>query len=317
MIKKFCFDVKYVKFALQYIYINMKKLIYSALSFAILASTLFVGCGKDETVDPDPVALGPNITFQTNSGSGAGVYTFADGSVLTGEAIKIGMRLTSDVNLKTSKIAVNFNGVGDVVLHDSTYTSNTKTSSKDVTYTFPAQKGAYVFTIYATDKDNNSKTAKITIIAKGPLTDRGVGTFHSLQSVDNFSAFDLMLGEAITASSSATNQADRDIVDASTGATLSKTWKSQNGTEFLKSDASGKINGKIYGQFSSEQDVIDAWNAAPAASKSTTVNNVDVGDLIIAKVVRSGQSYYFVIGINDVQDGTGSENDFYEFQYKQ
>lgn len=309
--------LKLLNLHLLYIYIKMKKLIYSALSFAILASTLFVGCGKDETVDPtDPVVLGPNITFQTNSGSGSGVYTFADGSVLTGESIKIGMRLTSDVNLKTSKIAVNFNGVGDVVLHDSTYTSNTKTSSKDVTYKFPTQKGAYVFTIYATDKDNNSKTAKITIIAKGPLTDRGVGTFYSLKAVDNFSAFDLMLGEAITASGTA-NLSDRDIVDASTGAILSKTWKSQNGTEFLKSDATGKINGKIYGQFSSEQDVIDAWNAAPAASKSTTVNNVDVGDLIIAKVVRSGQSYYFVIGINDVQDGTGSENDFYEFQYKQ
>jgi hypothetical protein len=301
---------------LQYIYINMKKLIYSALSFAILASTLFVGCGKDETVDPDPVALGPNITFQTNSGSGAGVYTFADGSVLTGESIKIGMRLTSDVNLKTSKIAVNFNGVGDVVLHDSTYTSNTKTSSKDVTYKFPTQKGAYVFTIYATDKDNNSKTAKITIIAKGPLTDRGIGTFYSLKAVDNFSAFDLMLGEAVTASGTA-NLLSRDIVDGSTGATLSKTWNTQNGTMFLKSDATGKIGGKIYGQFASEQDIIDAWNAAAAASKTSSVSNVDVGDLIIAKVVRSGQTYYFVIGINDVQDGTGSENDYYEFQYKQ
>ena len=295
----------------------MKKLIYSALSFAILASTLFVGCGKDETVDPtNPVVLGPNITFQTNSGSGSGVYTFADGSVLTGDVIKIGMRLTSDVNLKTSKIAVNFNGVGDVVLHDSTYTSNTKTRSKDVSYKFPTQKGAYVFTIYATDKDNNSKTAKITIIAKGPLTDRGIGTFYSLKAVDNFSAFDLMLGEAITASGTA-NLSSRDIVDGSTGATLSKTWNTQNGTMFLKSDATGKIGGKIYGQFSAEQDVIDAWNAAPAASKTSSVSNVDVGDLIIAKVVRSGQSYYFVIGINDVQDGTGSENDFYEFQYKQ
>ena len=295
----------------------MKKLIYSALSFAILASTLFVGCGKDETVDPDPVALGPNITFQTNSGSGSGVYTFADGSVLTGESIKIGMRLTSDVNLKTSKIAVNFNGVGDVVLHDSTYTSNTKTSIKDVTYTFPAQKGAYVFTFYATDKDNNSKSAKITIIAKGPLTDRGIGTFHSLQSVNNFSAFDLMLGEAITASSSATNQAQRDIVDASTSGALSKTWKSQNGTEFIKStNAAGSINGKVYNQFNSEQDVIDAWNAN-VSSKSSTINNVEIGDLVIAKVNRSGQFYYFVIAIANIEDGAGSENDFYEFQYKQ
>jgi len=304
---------------LQYIYINMKKLIYSALSFAILASTLFVGCGKDETVDPtNPVALGPNITFQTNSGSGAGVYTFADGSVLTGDVIKIGMRLTSDVNLKTSKIAVNFNGVGDVILHDSTYTSNTKTSSKDVTYTFPAQKGAYVFTIYATDKDNNSKTAKITIIAKGPLTDRGIGKFYSLRAVgaENFSAFDLMLGEAITASGT-TNLSSRDLVDGSTSATLSKTWNTQNGTMFLKSDASGKIGGKIYGQFNSEQDVIDAWNAAPAASKTSSATNVDIGDLIIAKVVRSGQSYYFVIGVSNVEDGIGSEDDFYEFQYKQ
>jgi hypothetical protein len=299
----------------------MKKLIYSALSFALIATTLFVGCKKDETPPgTDPVEKGPNISFQTNAGSGAGVYTFADGKVITGEEIKMGIRISSDVNLKSSKMTVNFNNVGEVVLHDSTYTSNTKTSNKDVMYIFPTVKGPYVFTIYAEDKDGNKKSAKITITAQGPLLDRDDGQFWSLKATGatKFSAFDLFEGEAITASASATNKANRDIVDASTGATLSKTWTSDpaNGTEFVISGADNKLNGKVYSQFQSEQDVLDAWNAA-SSTKSTTINNVDIGKLIIAKSKRGTSFYYYLIAITNISDASGSEDDFYEFQYKQ
>ncbi|MDP2176600.1 MAG: hypothetical protein Q8K70_11885 [Bacteroidota bacterium] len=299
----------------------MKKLIYSALSFALIATTLFVGCKKDDGTDPvDPVEKGPNISFQTNAGSGSGVFTFADGKVITGEQIKMGIRITSDVNLKSSKMTVNFNNVGEVVLHDTTYTSNTKTSNRDVSYIFPTVKGPYVFTIYAEDKDGNKKSAKITIVAAGPLLDRDDGQFWSLKATGatKFSAFNLFDGEAITASASATNKANRDIVDASTGATLSKTWNSDpaNGTEFIISGSDNKLNGKVYSQFNSEQDVLDAWNAL-SSTKSTSISNVDIGKLIIAKSKRGTDFFYYLIAITNVNDDAGSEDDYYEFQYKQ
>jgi hypothetical protein len=107
----------------------------------------------------------------------------------------------------------------------------------------------------------------------------------------------------------------RDIVDASTGSTLSRTWKSQNGTEFIISDATGKLNGKVYSQFQSEQDLIDAWNAT--SGKSITVTGIDDGKLIIAKSSRGGITYYYLIGVNTVTDLTGAEDDTYSFQYKQ
>ncbi len=297
----------------------MKKLIYSTLSLLLVASTLFVGCGKDDgTGTGTTVEKGPNITFQTNSGGSQTGFTFADGSALVGDKIKIGIRISSDVNLKSSKLTVKYNAQAESNVHDSTYTSNTKLSNKDVEYTIPADKGIYVFTIYATDKDNNTKTAKITIKANGPLLDREDGVVYSLKATgaDKFSAFDLLLGEAITASSSVQNTAFRDIVDASTSATLSKTWKSQNGTEFIISGDNGTLNGKTISQFKNDQEIIDAWNAL-SSTKSTQINNVDIGKLIIAKSTRDGNTYYYLIGINDVSDEPGSEDDFYDFSYKQ
>lgn len=195
-----------------------------------------------------------------------------------------------------------------------------KTSNKDVNYTFPNQKGSYVFTIYAEDKDGNIKNAKITITAQGPLLERDPGKFYSLQAsgASLFSAFDLFDGEAITAGASAGNNALRDIVDASTSATLSKTWKSDpaNGTEFIISSAAGTLNSKTYSQFQSEQDIIDAWTALES-TKSTTINNVDINKLIIAKSKRGNDTYYYLIAINNVNDETGSNSDYYEFSYKQ
>lgn len=296
----------------KYLKNNMKKLIYSTLSLILMSSTLFVGCKDDKVVDPT-VEKGPNISFQTGSG-----YSFTDGSVITGETIKIGMRLTSDVNLKTSRITVKYSSQAEAPLLDSTYTSNTKTSNRDVSFTFPvSDKGAYVFTIYATDKDNNTKSSKITITAKGPLLERGTGIFYSLRATGaaKFSAFDLNTGEAITASGTA-NLSMRDLVDMSTGGDLSNSWKSQNNTEFIKStNAQGTLNGKAYSQFRTEEDVTAAWNAL-SSTKATQITGLDIGTTIIAKSTRNSVVTYYVIAISDINDEAGSEDDFYEIQYK-
>lgn len=295
----------------------MKKLLYSVLALAV-TGTVFTGCGnKDDDGNGDSAPKGPSIEFQTNTGTFGG-YTFADDKKQIGSVIKIGVKINSEVNLKSTKMTVKYNNQPEILIStDSVFSSNTKTCNRDYVFTLPMDKGTYTFTAYATDKDATTSTAKIVITAFGPLTDRGVGMVYSLKATTpgNFSAFDLFEGEAITAASGAGNEAQRDIVDQSTGDVLSGIWKSQNGTEFLISDNQGRLNNKVYSQFLSEQDVIDAWNAG--GNKSTQISNVEANRLIIARSVRGGVTYYYLIAISDVVDDTGADNDYYEFQYKQ
>ncbi len=296
----------------------MKKLIYSSL-FAFAAAAVMVGCddgtgGGGGGTNTGP--KGPSIEFQTNTGTFSG-FTFADGSILIGTEIKIGSKITStEANLKSTKMTVKYNNQAEqLVGTDSTMSGSVTNCYREYLFKLPADKGTYVFTIYATDKNATTSTAKITIQAFGPLSDRGTGhRVYSLKAVDNFSAFDLLAGEAITASGT-TNLGLRDIVDGSVNTALSKTWKSQNGTEFVISGADGKLNNKVFSQFQSEADIVAAWNAT--SGKSTTINNVDINKLIIAKTTRNSATYYFLIAIDDVMDDAGSENDYYEFHYVQ
>lgn len=295
----------------------MKKLVYSSF-VALIASAFLTSCGGDDgngggTTTPK----GPSIEFQTNTGTFSG-YTFADGTTETETTIKIGVKLTSTVNLKSTKMTVKFNNQAEqLVMTDSTIGGNTKTFARDYTFAIPADPGTYVFTAYATDKDATTSSAKITIVASGKLLDRADGMFYSLKATgaDRFSAFDFLTGEAITAASGAGNTAQRDAVDASTSTTLSKTWTSQNGTQFIISGTDGKLNSKVFTQFKTTQDLIVAWNAAP--TKSSTINDVDAGKLIIAKSVRDGKTYYYLIAIDTAADGAGAEDDYYSFQVKQ
>ncbi|HEY1046187.1 MAG TPA: hypothetical protein VGF79_07090 [Bacteroidia bacterium] len=296
----------------------MKKLIYSSF-VALIASAFLTSCGGDDgngggtTTTPK----GPSIEFQTNTGTFSG-YTFADGSAETETTIKIGVKLTSTVNLKSTKMTVKFNNQAEqLVMTDSTIGGNTKTFTRDYTFAIPADAGTYVFTAYATDKDATTSSAKITIIASGKLLDRTDGVFYSLKATgaDRFSAFDFFSGEAITAATGAGNEAMRDAVDQSTSSTLSKSWKTQNGTQFVISGTDGKLNNKVFNQIKTTQDLIAAWDAT--SGKSETVSGIEIGKMIIAKSVRSGKTYYYLIALTEVADESGSEDDRYEFQMKQ
>lgn len=295
----------------------MKKLIYSSF-MALAASAFLTSCGGDDGGgSTTPTAKGPSIEFQTNTGTFSG-YTFADDKIETGTTVKIGVKLTgNDANLKSTKMTVKYNSQAEQLIGtDSTFSGSPKTAYREYTFKLPADKGTYVFTAYATDKNATTTSAKITVTAYGKLQDMGEGTVYSLKATgaNKFSAFDLFTATAITAASGAGNESQRDIVDQSTGTTLAKTWTSGNGTQFVISGADGKLNSKVYSQFVSEQDIIDAWNAA--STKSTTINNVDEGRLIIAKSTQFGQTVYYLIGISTVSDMTGSEDDYYTFQYK-
>jgi len=296
----------------------MKKLLYSAIAM-FTASVMLISCdsGSGSGNGGGSTPSGPSITFQTNTGTFSG-FTFANDKLMIGSTVKIGVVVTSSVNLKNTKMTVKYNSQPEVIIGtDSTFSGSVTSCNRTYNYTLPQDKGTYTFTAYATDKDQTTKTATIVVVAYGPLADKIDGLVYSLQATTpgSYSAYDLFENTAITAASGAGNQASRDIVDASTSSTLSRTWTSQNGTEFIISDATGKLNGKVYSQFQSEQDLIDAWNVT--SGKSTTVTGIDDGKLIIAKSSRGGITYYYLIGINTVTDLTGAEDDNYSFQYRQ
>jgi hypothetical protein len=294
----------------------MKKLLYSAMALFV-AGALFTGCGDKTTGGGGTETPKPSIEFQTNTGTFAG-YTFANDKKVIGSAIKIGVKLTSTINLKSTKMTVKYNNQAEQIIGtDSLFSGSVTSAKRDYTFVLPQDKGTYTFTAYAVNKDATVSTAKIEIIAFGPLADKGTGLVYSLKATTagNFSAFDLFEGNAITAAAGSGNDASRDIVDASISATLLRTWKSQNGTQFVISGVDGKLNSKVYTQFASEQDVIDAWDAT--AGKSTTVTGIDDGKLIIAKSTRGSATFYYLIAIDTVTDDVGAEDDTYTFQYKQ
>ena len=295
----------------------MKKLLYSAMALFV-AGALFTGCGDKTTGGgTTPPTPKPSIEFQTNTGTFSG-FTFANDKKVIGSAIKIGVKLTSTINLKSTKMTVKYNNQAEQIIGtDSLFSGSVTAANRTYNFVLPLDKGTYTFTAYAVNKDATVSSAKIEIIAFGPLADQGTGLVYSLKATTagNFSAFDLFEGTPITAASGSGNDASRDIVDASTNSTLSRSWKSQNGTQFVISGVDGKLNSKVYTQFVSEQDVIDAWTAA--AGKATTVVGIDDGKLIIAKVNRGSSTFYYLIAIDTVTDDVGAEDDTYTFQYKQ
>jgi hypothetical protein len=289
----------------------MNKLIYS-LSALLLIMVLAVGCkkGGNDGDDPaDPQVVKPNITLQTGIG-----YTFTTETKQEGTSFKIGIRVSHTENLRAAKVTQNFNGTGEVLLWDSTMTGTVKAMNRDLIINLPSNnKGAYVYTITATDKDNVVGELKLTINVSGPLYDRGSDSVFHLKSTTRFSAYDLVTAENITAAVGAGNDVLRDIIDNSpTAGALAKSWKSGNTTRFKK-----YVGSKAYPQFSTEADILAAWNSASDTEAETAqINNMEENDLYIAKVTRVGTPIYMLIAIDSFSDAAGSENDYTVFQYK-
>ncbi len=290
----------------------MKKLIYSTLSIALAAVVLLSGCkGDDGNGSGTNNTPKPTITFQNNNGTFTG-YTFADGSLETGTDIKIGVRISSEVNLKTFRMTQKLNSDAEVtvpsIFPDSTFTSNTKTCNKDISFKLPSTKGTYTYTFYATDKDQTTSSATIKIVVFGPLLEVVDQTVYNNKGA-GFGAYDLIGNENISTADN-TNTSVRDIIDQSTSDLLSLKWKSGNNTRFIKTTFT-----KTYTQIKSTDDIIALWNAN-TANISDMVSNIAIGDLILAKVERGGQYTYMVIGISQVEDVTGRDDDFVQFFFK-
>ncbi len=292
----------------------MKKFIYSIFSLALAATLTFTSCKPD---DEDPTTKPvPTITFQNNNSTFSG-YTFSDEVKTTGENIKIGVRITHTVNLKTLKLTQKLNSdpatTVPSIFPDSTFTAKTKTANKDVAFALPTTKGVYVYTFTCVDEDGASASNSLKITVSGPLGDADGGKIYSIKALgsDKPSAYDLFEDKAITASDP-DNVSNRDIEDMSTGAALGKKWRSRNGTQFI---AGQNINGKTFSQFRTESDVITAWEALKSTA-SSEVNIIDENTLVIAKFSRGGATYYAVIGFSAINDENGSEDDYYEITYK-
>lgn len=291
----------------------MKKLIYSTLSIALAAVVLLSGCkdgggsnggGTDNTPKP-------TITFQNNNGTFTG-FTFADDSKEISTSIKIGVRISSEVNLKTFRMTQKLNSDAEVtvpsIFPDSTFTSNTKTCNKDISFNLPATKGTYTYTFYATDKDQTTSSASIKIVVYGPLfevTDQKI--FNNKGA--GFGAYDLIGNDNISTADN-TNTALRDMIDQSTSDLLSLKWKSGNNTRFIKTSFS-----KSYTQIKSTDDIIALWNAN-STKISDEVSNLALGDLIIIKVERGGQYTYMALVVNQINDEAGRDDDHIQFFFK-
>lgn len=286
----------------------MKKIIYSTLSLFLIGFMALTGCksdGDDDTVTPETPK--PLITFLQSSG-----YTFANATVLNTTQLKFGMVVSSTIDLKSIKVSRNLNGSGEVfIVPEKTLANNTLTYNLDVLDTLDGvNKGSYVYTFYATDKDATLGTAAITITATGPLVELTDNKVYNNKGA-GFGAFDLVSGLNISTADPA-NVALRDIVDASTTSTLSRTWTTVNGTKFIKNPP-----GITWSQTTTE-DKLKAAYELNASLETTTVTNLDntTGTMVLAKVIRTGVPKYFMIIITDKQDLAGADDDFLLFDYK-
>ena len=107
----------------------MKKLLYSAMALFV-AGALFTGCGDNNgggggttTVTPKP-----SIEFQTNTGTFSG-FTFANDKKVIGSAIKIGVKLTSTINLKSTKMTVKYNNQAEQIIGTDSLFSGSVTAA--------------------------------------------------------------------------------------------------------------------------------------------------------------------------------------------
>ncbi len=285
----------------------MKKLIYSTLGLIITGSLFFAGC-KDKGTgnNPTPEVPKPTITFKSDPG-----YNSADVSVtntLPTSALKFGFVVNHTIDLKSVSVTRNYDGSGAVIILTKNVT--TKTFQMDIFDTLPAVlKGNYVYTFTAIDKDATMSTKTITISAVGALIE-----ITDQKLYNNFGkkegAFDLINGEALF-NSDPTNSARRDIKDNGKSSSFpTAEWTTGNTTKFIKNPPT-----ITWSQTTTDAKLKSAYEVNVSLEKQT-ISGIVVGDLIIAKVDRTGSPRYFMIRINEVVDQSGADNDYTAFDFK-
>lgn len=283
----------------------MKKLIYSTLGLIMATSLVMTGC-KDPD-DGGTTKPTPTVTFKNTAG-----YTSQDVTVNQGTAVKFGMVVTSDIDIKSITVTRNYMGAGEVIIKSQS-SINAKSFSIDVLDTASALlKGNFVYTFKAIDKDGTEGSAKITMKVTGPLTEITAQQVFNNKGA-GFGAYDLLNSETIS-TADASNAAMRDIIDNSTTSVISASWKSGNSTRFIKGPFTSQ-----WSQVDTEEKLKSLWDSNVGTNNANVkdvLTGLTDGTLVLVKVSRSSAPIYIMLRIVTVNDIAGADGDYIEFDYK-
>jgi hypothetical protein len=120
-------------------------------------------------------------------------------------------------------------------------------------------------------------------------------------------AYDLYSGEAKTLDDST---AFLDIIDNTldtSAVQLSRNWVSNTATEFVVFNEFDYANATYH----------SAKSGFEAGIKTSTIQNIEIGNIIIAKLDRGeATNFYTVLKLTNIIDNDGIDNDYYQFNLK-
>jgi hypothetical protein len=225
-----------------------------------------------------------------------------------GDLVVFNIVIDSDVALSKFYISQQPENQLPSTVLDSTITS--KGTAFNYYYRLPASMAgkSVVFEFKAVDDNGNEGKAVRRVYIAAPtavtLTETAGHRMYSNLST-NPDAYNLESNVSefsVTADTSA-----RDMQDASgTDTTLSKTWTSPAGGQFVRN------NGFDYANATD----VSATNAYNAGLKFSIMSGIAVGDVIIAKLGSITTDKYVVVRVTNIIDNPGKNNDYYEFSVK-
>ncbi|MBS3913584.1 MAG: hypothetical protein KG003_03745 [Bacteroidetes bacterium] len=279
------------------------KFTHILMAIAVPAAAFLTSCGGD---DPTQTKPKPGLSFQTGAG-----YTFSEATAVFDSVLVIGIRATTaDKQLNTIKVYLSTNGSAKGVILD------TATNKGIFSYDFPYKvKGSAgdVQTLEVEVVDDNGEMAVATLkinIKKvaHPLDQIGGQLIANIIGPDP-GAYDLNTGFTKISSDPEEIKDLKDMTTISSGV-FSKAWTSGNGTKFVK------ITTNDWNNATNTESLYDLWTTHGANAQST-VTNLAVGDIVLAKTGQTNISFnIYMIKIDKVFETTTNNNDYIEFTYR-
>jgi len=246
------------------------------------------------------------LSFQTGSG-----FTYTDAQAGVDDILQIGVIAKSN-DSKISKVSIKLstNGGTAGVIFDTTINANSAT----FTYNYKVQGSVadiLKMTVVATDANGTTAEQSLNIeitpatVAIGLQQNQIV---YNLQSPAGYNgAYDLTKSAV---KYSADKPTEKDIIDGTpVSAVFNKTWTTGNGSKFVK------VTANDYNLSTSSSFIYNLWKTN-AATATSTVTDIKLGDVIL---VKSGQSVPFglyIIKVTEVKETTTDNLDYIKFEYK-
>lgn len=271
------------------------RIITLALALPILA---FLGsCGTEE-------APKPSISLQSD-----GINANQD--IIVGTAIKFSVKATAGSSaMKNIVITASFGGKTQTIVDTALITKDIAFVRNLKAIGSPGDDVKYTFT--ANDANGESASTSVTLSVlpiQGSLDGQSGFQVYNAASAGMYTAFDLATAQPLLPGGALSN---KDILDAtlSSAQQWSKTWKSGNGSTFVK------VTANDWNNASSTTYLFNLWKANKTKMTETIVVAKD--DVIL---VRSGQALdfnLFVVKVTNVVDlpAVGNNNDYAQFDYR-